>query len=530
MARPNTKTTRRSAADTKTEVKNHLDTPEKDAIDHPKPVLWYTPAFELLQYFQRAADQWTARYVVVITALVIRIAVGLGGWSGKGVAPMYGDFEAQRHWLELTTHLPIHQWYFYDLPYWGLDYPPLTAFHSWVLGKIGGAIDSLWFALDESRGIETIGVQTFMRYLSLVSEMVLYIPGILLAVNLIAKTFKVLRMDQIVVVLIMLSQPLLVLIDHGHFQYNSVMLGLFLCLVVELIKRRLVVALVWFVCCLNFKQMGLYYSPFIFTYILLQLELVTQLVMVGATVIGTQAVILTPFLLGEQPLATLTQIVVRVFPFARGLFEDKVANFWCVLNVVIKYKTMFTAADLSKLALLATLALIIPINALLFYKLKLKRDQQTRIAAIVIGFTTTALGFFFFSYQVHEKLILLALIPATLLLAIDPALIDIVQWINNVGCFSMYPLLKRDELVLQYWVTVFMANWFVGAPRLNHHLWLWRLIMVGSYLAMIGYHVADATMAPPQQWPDLWVIINCGVAFAGFAVFYGWLHYRALQL
>lgn len=530
MARPTTKTTRRSAADTKTSVKNQIDTPEKDAVDPPKPVLWYTPAFELLQYFQRAADQWTARYVVVITALVIRIAVGLGGWSGKGVAPMYGDFEAQRHWLELTTHLPIHQWYFYDLPYWGLDYPPLTAFHSWVLGKIGGAIDSLWFALDESRGIETIGVQTFMRYLSLVSEMVLYIPGILLAVNLIAKTFKVLRMDQIVVVLIMLSQPLLVLIDHGHFQYNSVMLGLFLCLVVELIKRRLVVALVWFVCCLNFKQMGLYYSPFIFTYILLQLELVTQLIMVGATVIGTQAVILIPFLLGEQPLSTLTQIVVRVFPFARGLFEDKVANFWCVLNVVIKYKTMFTAADLSKLALLATLALIIPINALLFYKLKLKRDQQTRIAAIVIGFTTTALGFFFFSYQVHEKLILLALIPATLLLAIDPALIDIVQWINNVGCFSMYPLLKRDELVLQYWVTVFMANWFVGAPRLKHHLWLWRLIMVGSYLAMIGYHVADATMAPPKQWPDLWVIINCGVAFVGFAVFYAWLHYRALQL
>jgi alpha-1,3-glucosyltransferase len=49
---------------------------------------------------------------------------------------MHGDFEAQRHWMEITTHLPMAQWYTYDLPYWGLDYPPLTAYHSWLLGKM----------------------------------------------------------------------------------------------------------------------------------------------------------------------------------------------------------------------------------------------------------------------------------------------------------------------------------------------------------------------------------------------------------
>ena len=50
--------------------------------------------------------------------------------------PMHGDYEAQRHWMEITTQLPISQWYFYDLQYWGLDYPPLTAYHSWLLGKM----------------------------------------------------------------------------------------------------------------------------------------------------------------------------------------------------------------------------------------------------------------------------------------------------------------------------------------------------------------------------------------------------------
>ena len=49
---------------------------------------------------------------------------------------MHGDFEAQRHWMELTVNLSTARWYFYNLPYWGLDYPLLTAYHSWIMGKM----------------------------------------------------------------------------------------------------------------------------------------------------------------------------------------------------------------------------------------------------------------------------------------------------------------------------------------------------------------------------------------------------------
>ena len=43
--------------------------------------------------------------------------------------------------LEVTTHVPYTDWYRGDvqgneLSYWGLDYPPLTALHSGVLGYI----------------------------------------------------------------------------------------------------------------------------------------------------------------------------------------------------------------------------------------------------------------------------------------------------------------------------------------------------------------------------------------------------------
>jgi alpha-1,3-glucosyltransferase len=47
---------------------------------------------------------------------------------------MYGDYEAHRHWMELTIHLPVEKWYTYDLQYWGLDYPPVTAYISWAFG------------------------------------------------------------------------------------------------------------------------------------------------------------------------------------------------------------------------------------------------------------------------------------------------------------------------------------------------------------------------------------------------------------
>jgi alpha-1,3-glucosyltransferase len=49
---------------------------------------------------------------------------------------MFGDFEAQRHWMELTLHTPLKKWYYYDTQWWGLDYPPLTAYVSLLFAKL----------------------------------------------------------------------------------------------------------------------------------------------------------------------------------------------------------------------------------------------------------------------------------------------------------------------------------------------------------------------------------------------------------
>lgn len=53
---------------------------------------------------------------------------------------MFGDYEAQRHWMEVTLNVPLKDWYNHtednDLQYWGLDYPPLTAYHSYLMAKM----------------------------------------------------------------------------------------------------------------------------------------------------------------------------------------------------------------------------------------------------------------------------------------------------------------------------------------------------------------------------------------------------------
>lgn len=41
--------------------------------------------------------------MVAIGAVVLRLLVGLHGYSGQGVAPRFGDYEAQRHWMEITV-------------------------------------------------------------------------------------------------------------------------------------------------------------------------------------------------------------------------------------------------------------------------------------------------------------------------------------------------------------------------------------------------------------------------------------------
>lgn len=134
-------------------------------------------------------------------AFLVRGAVGLGSYSGERTPPMFGDYEAQRHWMEvggiwhhetnrgtydlyiidklsikyfvatryqqITFHTTTREWYVdgprNELRYWGLDYPPLTAYHAQACGATAHRIDPSWVALGRSRGIESASSKLFMR-------------------------------------------------------------------------------------------------------------------------------------------------------------------------------------------------------------------------------------------------------------------------------------------------------------------------------------------------------------------------------
>ncbi|CAB4043472.1 Dolichyl pyrophosphate Man9 c2 alpha-1,3-glucosyltransferase, partial [Paramuricea clavata] len=71
-----------------------------------------------------------------------------------------------------------------DLQYWGLDYPPLTAYHSWLCGYIANKINPDWVNLNASRGFESSEHKLFMRCTVLVADVLIYFPAIYLFCSL----------------------------------------------------------------------------------------------------------------------------------------------------------------------------------------------------------------------------------------------------------------------------------------------------------------------------------------------------------
>lgn len=158
--------------------------------------------------------------LVWLILLLIRWLIGLHSYSGQRTPPMFGDYEAQRHWMEITLNLPISEWYFNstqnDLLYWGLDYPPLTAYVSYAFGIGAYIIEPELVELTTSRGYESERSKVWMRTSVIICDVILFMPAVFWLTRLIlqGKSWS----KQTVFGVVVLMQPGLLLIDHGHFQ------------------------------------------------------------------------------------------------------------------------------------------------------------------------------------------------------------------------------------------------------------------------------------------------------------------------
>ncbi|KAI0081538.1 hypothetical protein K474DRAFT_1656321 [Panus rudis PR-1116 ss-1] len=515
---------------------------------------------------------WVVPCAVLISTLV-KWCIGLGSYSGHATPPMYGDYEAQRHWMELTIHLPPSQWYNYDLEYWGLDYPPLTAYVSWLCGIVGNWIDPSWFALDQSRGIETPESKVYMRATVMAFDALVYVSAVIMFTRIWHQTRS--SRSQHVALLTLLLQPALLLIDFGHFQYNSVMLGFTLYALNCFAMGQDILGAVYFCLSLGFKQMALYYAPAIGSYLLAKCvflgpvagrKLFINLALVTSV---TFLLLFLPFVPPFAPsLTAALQPIKRIFPFARGLFEDKVANFWCASNVVIKWKRWMSTGGLVKLSTALTALGFLPsVVGLGWYgwKYRVKPVDTTQDTAATVtenkvdsatkyngndASSTTALlpllpyallnasmSFFLFSFQVHEKTILVPLLPLTLLLSGSShgsEVFEIGMLVNNVAVFSMWPLLKRDGLAIPYIAITLLWNRLMGYNPFrvgnNGKPSPLQCLSITIYAAAFALHLIETIIPPPRSLPDIFPVLNVLISTPVFALTWLWSIKRSVEV
>lgn len=487
------------------------------------------------------------KIIIISVALLLRAATSLHGYSGQNKPPLHGDFEAQRHWQEITVNLQVQEWYENstdnDLLYWGLDYPPLTAYHSFLCGKIASYINENYIKLHSSRGLEDGQHKLFMRHTVLVADLLIFIPAITYffkIFNCLYSNGKNAESNEIIKsasLIMTLFYPGLILIDNGHFQYNNISLGLAILAVAYLMKNEDYKASIAFVLALNYKQMELYHAFPIFVYLLAgnihhksKISGLFKVLKLGAVVILTFVVLWLPFIWN---LKIFTQVLHRIFPFARGIFEDKVSNVWCAVNVLVKLRTLFDTKQLATLCTVTTLISIIPSNLMLFIypnKINLK-----------YSLFTTSLSFFLFSFQVHEKSILLAALPALLLFKFEPLF---VYWFSYISCFSMLPLLIKDQLYSIYLVlNVFYAMIFVWYSLIYHSgnihdniftlswslrsegsksrsgSWILKLLFHISIISTVILTFSSVLIKPPEKYPDIFTLLISVISCLHFLMF-----------
>ncbi|GMN63358.1 hypothetical protein TIFTF001_032433 [Ficus carica] len=439
-----------------------------------------------------------------------------GDSDGAGDRPKYGDFEAQRHWMEITLNLPIRDWYsnttHNDLSYWGLDYPPLTAYQSYFHGLFLRLFHPDSVSLFTSRGHESYLGKLLMRWTVLSSDVLVFFPAVLYFIIVYHTDRRSGRKSEIAWHMAMiLLNPCLILIDHGHFQYNCISLGLTVGAIASILSDKDLVASVLFSLALNHKQMSAYFAPAFFSHLLGKClrhsNPIFEVLKLGIVVLSTFAVIWWPYLHSTE---AFLQVLSRLAPFERGIYEDYVANFWCTTSVLIKWKRLFTTPSLKLLSFGATISACLPSM--------LQQIRAPSKRGFLFGLLNSAFSFYLFSFQVHEKSILLPLLPASLLAMEEPFL---HSWLTHYALFSMFPLLARDKLVLPY--IALSALFFLlnrAAPNRSQGTGetnsLRSFVTAFFLFCALVLHVVYVTMNPPHRYPFLFEALTMLLCFSQF--------------
>ncbi|KNC87540.1 hypothetical protein SARC_00364 [Sphaeroforma arctica JP610] len=263
------------------------------------------------------------------------------------------DFEVHRNWLAITHSLPLSRWYYEDTSIWTLDYPPAFAWFEYILSCLAVYWDPAMLQI-ANLNYASRNTVLFQRFSVIATDLVLYYA----VTQYVSTQFITHRQRHTCVCLVVLNCGLL-LLDHIHFQYNSVLLGLLVLSITRIQQGRVLEGAFLYTLLLNMKHLYLGLAPAFGIY-LLRSYCFTQkgsfayrrFLRLGLLVVFTTALSFGPIILSMVASATLPismetsdsnvytvpamntafkQIMSRLFPFHRGLLHAYWApNVWAL--------------------------------------------------------------------------------------------------------------------------------------------------------------------------------------------------------
>lgn len=408
------------------------------------------------------------------------------------------DFEVHRNWLAITHSLPLNEWYYEKTSEWTLDYPPFFAYFEWVLAQLARLVDPAMVKL-YNLNYESWQTIHFQRTTVIVTEVFLVYA---LQLYIDSSRLPSKRAAQVAALSILLS-PGLLIIDHIHFQYNGFMYGILLwSLVLARSKSTLLQSGLVFAALLCLKHIYLYLAPAYFVFLLrtycLSAKSILQIKFANCLRLGLGIICI--FVAAFGPFAVMGQIpqlLSRLFPFSRGLCHAYWApNVWAIYSLVdrvlihlaprlgltVKLGALQSVtrglvgdtafAILPEVSPRTCFVLTLVFQILPLFKLFFSStlpSWETFIGAVTLcGYAS-----FLFGWHVHEKAVLLVIIPFSLIALRDRRHLGAFRPLAVAGHVSLFPLLFTPTefpvktIYTIFWLVLFLTAFDRLAPASN---------------------------------------------------------------
>lgn len=354
---------------------------------------------------------------------------------------------------------------------------------------------------------------------------------------------------------LLLSNIGLFFIDHIHFQYNGILFGILLLSISRIQREKYLQSALLFAVLLNMKHIFIYIAPAFVAYLLKFYCLrsgqpIVSLVKLAGIVLGVLTVSLGPF------VNHLPQLLSRLFPFKRGLCHAYWApNFWALYNVVDKGIAIALKVKLpvngttpqhntgglvqefqhqvlpsippSVTFLLTAVAMLPAIVKLM----SLNYDRILSPKHFIRTVTLCACTSFMFGWHVHEKAILMVLIPLSLLSTSYRREANATLFLSIVAGYSLLPLLHTQELleVKLLFLFIYITFLFIGLHEVHRSnggmlLQTWEIIYLTGFPFVFLYeNVIQYLFKLNEKLPFMPLLLIS--FYCSLGVCYFWIRY-----